>query len=318
MRILQVNAANFQPIPPNGWGAIEKIIWAYAVEMKKLGHTVDILHLGEVPDFSIYDVVHCHAYDLALDLFGRGVPYIYTFHDHNVYLQGKGSQLYRENLKAMKGAALAIVPAPYLIDYFAGVPVYLEHGVDVEIYKAEYRGFGLSRTGILCVGNNGLCGEVERITDRKGFIPAIRQAEAWGLPITIAGPSKVNKQFFKENPPPYSETTLLYDLSDEDLVRLYKTHEYLLHLTEIEAGHPPLTILEALASGLKVAATNCGDVPGIVTYSEDMVFPWQNRPVAQHQAIAETYAWPVVVAKLLKHYQESGSLRSKLRRLYAH
>ena len=32
------------PIPPDGWGAVESLIWDYALELDKLGHTGTIIN----------------------------------------------------------------------------------------------------------------------------------------------------------------------------------------------------------------------------------------------------------------------------------
>ena len=35
------------PIPPKGWGAVESLIWDYKLSLEKLGHTVQIINIGE-------------------------------------------------------------------------------------------------------------------------------------------------------------------------------------------------------------------------------------------------------------------------------
>src|ERR1035437_7727256 len=54
------------PVPPQGWGAIEIIIWDYKYYLEKLGHQVKIVNVTdtkkierEINDFSS-DVCHCH------------------------------------------------------------------------------------------------------------------------------------------------------------------------------------------------------------------------------------------------------------------
>ena len=32
------------PIPPDGWGAVESLIWDYALELDELGHTGTIIN----------------------------------------------------------------------------------------------------------------------------------------------------------------------------------------------------------------------------------------------------------------------------------
>ena len=35
------------PIPPKGWGAVESLIWDYKISLEKLGHTVQIINVGD-------------------------------------------------------------------------------------------------------------------------------------------------------------------------------------------------------------------------------------------------------------------------------
>jgi len=104
----------------------------------------------------------------------------------------------------------------------------------------------------LCVANNGYIHNQSE--DRKGFGFAIDAARRLGLPITIAGP-KNNRRYFDQHPPTYDKLTVLYDVDEERLRTLYREHTIFLHPSELEAGHPNLTLLEALSSGLPVVGT---------------------------------------------------------------
>ena len=123
------------PIPPNGWGAVEKIIWEIHNNLLRLGYDSKIKYLDEVNLDT--DIVHIHVANLANTAHERGIPYYFTFHDHHAYLYGKESSLYKENLQAIKNAVKAFVPAKYLVDYFEGIPEYFSHGV-VPIYFQEF------------------------------------------------------------------------------------------------------------------------------------------------------------------------------------
>jgi autotransporter strand-loop-strand O-heptosyltransferase len=243
-------------MPPNGWGAVEKITWSYYLELKKLGHDVNIPYINEVEQGQ-HDIVHVHVWNHALEMKSKNIPYIFTCHDHHAYVYGKNSTVYKNNMEAIRHADLAIVPAKYLVEYFDNLPVYLEHGVDTEYFQINSPN---SKKRLLCVGNNGLI--EEKTFDRKGFRYAIESSKKLKMPITIVGPTNVNKQFFEKNVELIDDNVnVLYDLSDEDLRNVYMTHDILVHATSIEAGHPPLTILEAASSGLPVITTDCaGDL----------------------------------------------------------
>lgn len=246
MKIINVTPGLI-PIPPNGWGAVEKIIWEFHNNLLSLGHDSQIRYLDDIPTDA--DIVHIHVANLANTAYERGIPYYFTFHDHHAYLYGKDSYVYQENLKAMKGAIRSFVPAKYLVDYFEGIPEYFSHGVNTEyFYPPEER----KQHKLLCLANNGYIHNQSE--DRKGFGFAINAARELGLPITIAGP-KNNQNYFDRCPSDYEKLTVLYDLDEEQLRRLYRDHTIFLHPSELEAGHPNLTILEALSSGLPVVGT---------------------------------------------------------------
>ena len=244
MKIIHVNPG-ILPIPPNGWGAIEKIIWENHCALLSLGLKSEIKYLDEIDGSE--DVVHIDVANLANMAHERGIPYYFMMHDHHSFLYGKESALYKENLKAIKNAKKAFVPAKYLVDYFEGIPEYFSHGVNTTFFKPEN---GLKEDfKLLCVANNGYASNIN--ADRKGFGLAIEMARHFNLPITIAGP-KGNKNFFDKNIAPYDKLNIVYDLNEEQLLKIYQSHSIFIHMSELEAGHPNLTLLEAMACGLPV------------------------------------------------------------------
>jgi glycosyltransferase involved in cell wall biosynthesis len=74
------------PIPPNGWGGIEKVIWKHACELRKRGHEVEILNdrgparLLVFDNYPKFDVVHVHQEWCFNELKARGIPFIFTSH----------------------------------------------------------------------------------------------------------------------------------------------------------------------------------------------------------------------------------------------
>lgn len=251
------------PIPPNGWGAIEKIIWETHQNLLELGHDSHITYLDDVPKDA--DIVHIHVANLALMARDRGIPYYFTLHDHHAYLNGKDSFVYKENLEAMKHAIKSFVPAKYLIDYFEGIPEYFSHGVNTEFFTSSVR----NTHHLLCVANNGYAHDPT--IDRKGFGIAIEVARRLNLPITIAGPSN-NKNYFSKYPSTYNKLTILYDLNEEELLNVYKNHSIFLHPSELEAGHPNLTLLESLSCGVPIVGTLESDtiLDGMISTPRDI------------------------------------------------
>ncbi len=116
MKIIQVNLG-LLPIPPNGWGAVEKIIWDYYQLLNSKGLECQIKYLNEI-QYADDIIVHVHVANLANECHKRGIPYIFSLHDHHAYLYGKDSFVYKENLQAIENSVISTCPAKYLVDYF--------------------------------------------------------------------------------------------------------------------------------------------------------------------------------------------------------
>jgi glycosyltransferase involved in cell wall biosynthesis len=252
MKICQVDPGCGIPIPPPSWGAIEKIVWEFYQNQTKLGHEVDIKMSGRI-QLNDYDIVHCHVANLAIGLAERGIPYIYQLHDHHAYHYGKDSHVYKENLKAIEGSLISLMPAKFLVDYFDHPKcMYFSHGVNTEeFYPVDKPKPEQPR--LLMIANNGLAGDPT--FDRKGFTYGLGLAMLNNLSITIAGPSD-NKRFFNHHlwMLGYSKLNLIFDTHNSKLLDLYHQHDIFIHPTMLEAGHPNLTMVEAAAAGLPIIA----------------------------------------------------------------
>ena len=199
-------------------------------------------------------IVHVHVANLANECHKRGIPYIFSLHDHHAYLYGKNSVVYKENLEAIENSVISTCPAKYLVDYFGSKKLrYFSHAVNTTVFKCRNNKNPVNK--LLCVANNGYAND--KSYDRKGFTYAIKAAKELGYPITIAGPSN-NKKFFDTLDAElnqYDKLTKLFDLNEEQLINLYNDHSIFLHPSELEAGHPNLTLLEAMSCGLPIVGT---------------------------------------------------------------
>jgi glycosyltransferase involved in cell wall biosynthesis len=252
MKICQVDPGCGIPIPPPSWGAIEKIVWEFTQNQIKLGHEVDIKMSGQIQPGE-YDIIHSHVANLAIGLAEQGIPYIYQLHDHHAYHYGKESHVYKENLQAIEGSLVSLMPARFLVDYFNHPKcMYFSHGVNTsEFYPIEKE--KPTEPKLLMVANNGLAGDPT--FDRKGFTYGLGLAMLNNLPITIAGPSD-NKTFFNHHlwMLNYPKLNLAFDTPNSTLLELYHNHDIFIHPTMLEAGHPNLTMVEAAAAGLPIIA----------------------------------------------------------------
>lgn len=323
MNILHIKSNCFQEIPPKNWGAIEKIIWNYKIEAELKGYSFSISTINDVTNWESYDIVHCHLFDDALKLRDMGVNYFFSFHDHHATIYGENSELYKNNLKAIEKSLVSFVHADYLIKKFNHIPQYLKHGVDSRLYCP---GVNPPEFDILCVGNNGYCGE-DIVSDRKGFKKAFEIAKNLNKTITIIGPTNSNKKFFEQNNEyfsNYKNLNIYYDLNEVDLINQYQKHNYLLHLSEIEAGNPPLTVLEAMSCGLKVFSSNCGKIDYLyndfesdfISNSLDSIN--QTEQKKQRIFINDNYRWEKVFEILESYYKDylNKNLKYSLNKLY--
>lgn len=300
------------PIPPNGWGAVEKIIWEYKTNLDNIGCETNIIYLNEIPNYPA-DINHIHMANLAIDAKERGMPYVFSIHDHHVVHYGKDSFKYKETLDAIKGSIISFCHAEYLVDYFDETDklFFLSHGVDTKFFKNDNP--IKSEHKLLCIANNGLAGD--STFDRKGFRYAIESAKKLNLPITIAGPEN-NQLYFDANKDllEYNKLNLLLNNPTEDEIKeLYNTHSIFLHPSSLEAGHPNLTILEALSSGVPVVgcydgSQNLGglircdrDVNNIVDKIEYVITNYQFF-VEQSLSIRNTHDWAVIVNRMYEMF----------------
>lgn len=255
MKICHVDPACGLEIPPKNWGAIEKIIWEFVTNQKQLGHN-STYKLASHINYGEFDIVHCHVANLAISLQERGIPYIYQLHDHHAYHYGKESYVYKENLKAIEGSLITLLPGRFLVDYFDHPKAqYFSHGVNINDFypKKSHKYFNITKPKLLMVAANGLAGD--KGYDRKGFKYGLALAAKHNLEITIAGPS-FNKEFFNQNLEMfnYPKLNLVFDTPNSELLDLYHQHDIFIHPTMLEAGHPNLTMIEAAASGLPIIA----------------------------------------------------------------
>lgn len=311
MKIIQI-ATGLITIPPNGWGAVERIIWEYKQKLEALGNEVDIRYINQMGDTSGC-IVHAHLANLALNCRDMGIPYIYSLHDHHVEWYGKDSWIYKQNLDAIKGSIISLTHTEHYVDYFDGTDklFYLTHGANTEFFTtSHYPG----PHKILMIANNGLAGDSG--FDRKGFRYGIEAAKELKLPITIAGHPD-NQKFFEIHSDllQYEKLTLkLTNPTDEEVRELYHTHSIFLHPSMLEAGHPNLTLCEAASSCVPIVGTYNGSrpIPGMCVIAEPttknvlagLVETINSYEYYKKEMITarDNYDWKHVVDTLNKYY----------------
>ena len=258
MKVVNVHPG-ILPIPPKNWGAVEKVIWNYTVELTKLGIDASFKYLDEINPLE-YDAIHCHVTNLANMAHDRGIEYFFSLHDHHVLFDFPNNGYLLETRNAIKNSIKTFVHTEEFFSHknFADLKekfIYLPHGADKNIYK----NIKLERNGLLCVASNGFIGF--KLFDRKGFLIAKQVANYMNIPLTICCPSNtrdfLTEYGFIDDP----NVTVLFDLDETELVKQYSSHKIFLHPSILEAGHPNLTLVEALSCEIPVVGTYKGSNP---------------------------------------------------------
>jgi len=343
MRIAQVISSNLPILPTGqrGWGATELIMDEYTKNFRILGNEVDLLYLNNVQP-KMYDIVHIHVANLCIEAHKRGIEYVYSTHDHHSYHYGKNSSNYKEQLEAMKKSIFSLAPAEYVVDYFDDTDklFYLSHGVDINYYTPTKAFYSVKNEPVvhklLMCANNGVAGDYG--ADRKVFRYGIEAAKMLNLPITIVG-ADANTKFFEIHKDllQYDKLTVIdTNPNEEEKLKIFQDHTIFLHPSNLEYGHPNLTLLEAASVCMPMVATYKGskDIAGLVKINElsnssvvagiQVVMNDYERMIDNMAKERSSYSWLNVCKKLEKKYNavqqfqnyDSGKIREKYVNVY--
>ncbi len=321
MRIAQVISSNLPILPTGqrGWGATELIMDEYTKNFRLLGNEVDLLYLNNVEP-KMYDIVHIHVANLCIEAHKKGIEYVYSTHDHHSYHYGKNSSNYKEQLEAMKKSIFSLAPAEYVVDYFDDTDklFYLSHGVDINYYTPTKAFYSVKNEPVvhklLMCANNGVAGDYG--ADRKGFRYGIEAAKMLNLPITIVG-ADANTKFFEIHKDllQYDKLTVIdTNPTEEEKLKIFQDHTIFLHTSNLEYGHPNLTLLEAASVCMPMVATYKGskDIAGLVKINElstsnviagiHVIINDYERMIDNMAKERSSYSWLNVCKKLEKKY----------------
>ena len=273
--------------------------------------------------------------NLCLEAAKRGIEYIYSSHDHHSYHFGKNSGNYREQLEAMKKSMFSLAPAEYVVDYFDDTDklFYLSHGVDTSYYIPN---FDYSNHKLLMCANNGVAGDYG--ADRKGFRYGIEAAKSLNLPITIVG-ADANTKFFEIHKDllEYDKLTIIdTNPTEAEKLKIFQDHTIFLHPSNLEFGHPNLTLLEAASCCIPIVGTYKGTdkIEGMYVMNElnteevikgiNFVSSKYDILVVEMSIKRESYDWLNVCKNLEKKYNavkqfqnfDSQTIRNKYIEIY--
>jgi glycosyltransferase involved in cell wall biosynthesis len=252
------------PIPPTGYGGVERTIGELGQALTKAGEQVRLVNqvrkersldeywfalgvrraLSEAP----YDVVHASTPVVANQLRFHGIPYVYTTHsrhwfDRHGLREHWGARLER---RAVRGAAHTIAltqrlahrireeVGPSVDGRMSVIPI----GVDAQRFRPDPE----RRTGQRALG-------VGVVAPVKRWELAARALQGTGWSLRIAGPLP-DRAYADRVLAEGNHVELLGEVGEETLERLYAESDLLVHPSRVEllAG----TVLQGLAAGLPV------------------------------------------------------------------
>ncbi len=279
-------AAPWIPVPPVGYGGIERIVDSLARGFIAAGHEVFLAAASDStcpvplvpgmrpsePDqlgFTLSELSHVirayeglggvdviHDHTLAGPLLARkaaGVPVVTTIHG---LLTPASADLYR----AMATSTAIIGISRDQASRVPGVPVtrVIHHGMDVAAVP-----IGSGKGGYVCF--------VGRMCPDKGVLEAIHIARTAGIPLRIAAKMREPQEieYFRSVIEPIlgSNEDFLGELGDTDKYRLMG--EAMAFLNPIQWAEPfGLVMIESLSAGTPVVGTRVGSAPEIVDHGK--------------------------------------------------
>ncbi len=248
------------PIPPPGYGAVEKHIWHLGEALRGLGHEVDIVNrvvgTGSLDEYRFawdarrvlragdHDIVHAHTTGVAATLATFGPPFVYTSHSrHWMSVEGWNERAGFTLERFAVGRAREVIALTEDVARAMGdraSPHIIPNGVDAEEYRPSWD----ARNGrtILCLGV---------VTRHKGFHIAAEAARDLDADVRVVGPI-VDPGYADELEGLGAIVTGPVDL--ETLQRELAEADIFCHLSMSEAFS--LAVLEAMASGLPLVASD--------------------------------------------------------------
>ena len=261
LRIVLVGAGMI-PIPPPGYGAVEKHIWNLAQALEARGHEVSIVNdvfgpeskdeyrfafwarkqVAKVP----HDVLHLHTPGVAT-IFGAIGPrrWVYTTHSrHWAGAQGLGERIgFALERRAVEAAAEAIAVSRFVAQQIECPTHVVPNGVDVE----RYAPLPAARTGRVVVG----LGEV---AEHKQWHVAAEAVADLDAQLRIIGPIRDVAYAKRVETLGQGKTLLLGALDEPDLVRELGGADVMAHPSVSESFG--MAVVEGMSCGLPVVTSD--------------------------------------------------------------
>jgi len=325
------------PIPPTGYGAIERIVTDLAAALRAAGDEVEIVNrvrhermrdeypfARELPRLLAgrsYDVLHANTPVVANRLAARHLPFVYTSHSRHWYYRTQWTHRwgYWLERRAVRRSAEAIALTPRLARTFAEVVRPAPPRVSVVpfgVEAAQFRPRWERRTGRRAVG-------VGVVLPFKRWELAARALRGTGIELTIVGPTP-SDEYARRVKESGDRVVLRGEVPPEEHRALLAESDLLLHPSAVEILSA--AVLEGLAAGLPVLGGPALDGvvdAGATGWIEDDRDPTAFVAALRARAVAlagapdlrrrtgeaaravaiERYAWPAIAAAHRAIYQ---------------
>ncbi len=262
MRVLLLGGG-VHPIPPTGYGAVERIVADLATALSAAGVDVGIVNevrrgrtRDEIP-FALslprrlrretFDLLHAHTPVVANRLALARQPFVYTSHSRHWYYRAGlthrwGYWLERRAVHRSRTTIALTEPLARTMRAVVPEPLppieVIPFGVDAEAYRPAWS----RRTGRRALG-------VGVVAPFKRWHLAGRALRGTGAELAIAGPI-VSEEYAESVRREGPHVHLLGEVPEEELRNLFAESDFLLHPSVVEILSA--TVLEALAAGLPV------------------------------------------------------------------
>jgi glycosyltransferase involved in cell wall biosynthesis len=328
------------PIPPTGYGAIERILFEYGQALAAAGHSVRIVNevngKGPLAEYRFayrlpsllrgerYEVVHASTPVVANRLAAAGIPYVYTSHSRHWFWRENWRHrwgYWLERRAVRRAAAVVALTVDVAAAMRATLPPDFSSPLRVIPYGVNFDGYGPAweqRTGHRALG-------VGLVLPLKGWEIASAGLKGTGVSLRIAGPV-LDRSYASRVRSAGDSVELLGEVDEVPLRQLYAESDLLVHPSRVEVL--PRAVVEAMASALPVIGSSAvnslfpGGTGGLIapqgaTDDQSIRF-FRDSTVrlassatlrrelgeAGRNVARSTYAWDRVVAAHLELYRQ--------------